>query len=181
MTITDVFMILAVLCSPFLAVFAQRKIDTYRERHGHKLWVFRTLMATRGQRLALEHVQALNSIDLIFSHREKDKAVVEKWNEYLDYFGQAPQTDDKDYAAKIQVWLDRGDDQLAELLLAMGNTLGFNFDKVKIKRGIYFPKGHGEELNDNYIIRKKLVQILSGKEPFPVSNWDAAFAHSKAA
>ncbi len=41
----DWLMVLAVLFSPFLAVFAQRKIDEFRERRGQKFWIFRTLMA----------------------------------------------------------------------------------------------------------------------------------------
>ena len=66
MKISDILMILAVLCSPFLAVFVQRKIDLIREKRSHKLWIFRTLMATRGNKISLDHVQALNSIELFF-------------------------------------------------------------------------------------------------------------------
>lgn len=66
MAIGDFMMIVAVMVAPFLAIFAQRKIDEHRERRGQKLWVFRTLMATRGNKISLEHVQALNSIDLFF-------------------------------------------------------------------------------------------------------------------
>ena len=168
MHLSDVLMILAVLFSPFLAVFAQRKIDLARERSGQKLWIFRTLMATRGKRLALEHVQALNSIELFFSNPRKDKNIIEKWNEYLDHFNQAPKDDDKDYPIKINSWLEKGDDLLADLLQVMGESLGYDFDKVKIKRGIYMPRGHGEEMNDQLIIRKGFVKILEGKASFPV-------------
>lgn len=168
MNISDFLMILAVLLSPFLAVFAQRKIDLAREKRNHRLWIFRTLMATRGNRLALEHVQALNSIELFFDNPQKDKNIVEKWNEYLDHFSQGPKEGDKDYSAKLNSWLEKGDDLLADLLQTMGKSLGYDFDKVKIKRGIYIPRGHGEELNVQFLIRKGLVDIITGKSALNV-------------
>ncbi len=148
MILSDVLMILAVLFSPFLAVFAQRKIDIAHEKRGQRLWIFRTLMATRGNRISLDHVQALNSIELLFNHHKKDKLIVEKWNEYLDHFWQGPKEGDKDYSAKLDVWSKKGDDLFTDLLQTMGKSLGYDFDKVKIKRGIYIPRGHGEEWNE---------------------------------
>jgi hypothetical protein len=71
MNLSNTLMILAILLSPFLAVFAQRKIDLSREKRGHKLWIFRTLMATRGNKISLEHVQALNSIELFFDNPKR--------------------------------------------------------------------------------------------------------------
>lgn len=172
MVLNDVLMIAAVLLSPFLAVFIQRKIDVLREKRGHRLWIFRTLMATRGNRISLEHVQALNSIELFFDHPKKDKMIVEKWNEYLDHFGQGPKEGEKDYSAKLNSWLGKGDDLLADLLQIMGGSLGYNFDKVKIKRGIYIPRGHGEELNDQFMIRKGLLDIVTGKAALNVRAMD---------
>ena len=85
MTISDGLMILVVLLAPFFAVFTQRKIDECKERRGQKLWIFRTLMATRGNKISLNHVQALNSIDLFFSKKGKEKIIIDKWTEYLDH------------------------------------------------------------------------------------------------
>ncbi len=169
MSLSDILMVLAVLLSPFLAVFAQRRIDISREKRGHRLWIFRTLMATRGNRISLEHVQALNSIELVFDHPKRDKFIVEKWNEYLDHFSQGPREGDKDYSAKLNSWQQRGDDLLADLLQSMGKSLGYDFDKVKIKRGVYFPRGHGDEMGDNFMIRKGLVGMFQGKNSLPVT------------
>jgi len=58
-TLNDGLMILSVLLAPFFAVFVQRKLDESKERRGQKLWIFRTLMATRGNKISLDHVQAL--------------------------------------------------------------------------------------------------------------------------
>lgn len=161
-------MVLAVLIAPFLAVFIQRKIDLTREKRIQKLWIFRTLMATRGNKISLEHVQVLNSIELFFDLK-KDKNIVEKWNEYLDHLvRQDIKPEDKDFSTKIATWAEKVDDLLAELLYIMGKSLGYDFDKVKIKRGIYIPRGHGEEQSDFLAIRKGFVKILSGKDSFPV-------------
>ncbi|OGX10579.1 MAG: hypothetical protein A2Y05_01575 [Omnitrophica WOR_2 bacterium GWA2_53_43] len=169
MTISDGLMILAVLVAPFLAVFAQSKIDQSREKRGQKLWIFRTLMATRGNKISLEHVQALNSIDLFFSQKGKEKQIIEKWTEYLDHFYTPVKEDNPDFRVELTAWSNKADEILAELLSLMGHCLGYDFDKVRIKKGIYVPKGHGEIELDNLIIRKGMVAVMSGKAGFPVS------------
>ena len=73
MTISDILMILAVLLAPFLAVYVQKKIETWKSQRDTKLWIFKTLMATRGATLSPQHVQALNMIDLEFSGKDKKK------------------------------------------------------------------------------------------------------------
>lgn len=82
--------------------------------------------------------------------------------------GQVPHENDPDYSAKLGSWVERADDLLAELLHTMGKSLGYDFDKVKIKRGIYIPKGHGDERFDQYMIRKGLVNWLSGVRPVSI-------------
>lgn len=169
MTISDGLMILAVLVAPFFAVFAQRNIDERKERRGQKLWIFRTLMATRGNKISLEHVQALNMIDLFFRKKGREKEIIEKWDEYLDNLAKKIDESDLDYRVKLSAWNDKNDDILAEMLHLMGKSLGYDFDKVRIKKGIYVPKGHGEIELDNLIIRKGMVAVMSGKAGFPVS------------
>ena len=111
MNLSNTVMILAVLFSPFLAVFAQRKIDLCREKRGHRLWIFRTLMATRGNKISLEHVQALNSIELFFDNPKKDKNIVEKSGAWYSYgkerIGQGRENS--------RTWLTEHPDTLAEI------------------------------------------------------------------
>lgn len=71
MTISDILMIIAVLVAPFFAVYVQKKIETWKSQRDTKLWIFKTLMATRGATLSPQHVQALNMIDLEFSDKDK--------------------------------------------------------------------------------------------------------------
>lgn len=162
-------MILAVLVAPFLAVFAQRKIDESKEKRGQKLWIFRTLMATRGNKISLEHVQALNMVDLFFQRKGKEKVIIEKWDEYRDHLAKNTPENDPDFKMKLETWTDKADDILAEMLHLMGKSLGYDFDKVRIKKGIYVPKGHGDVEFDNRVIRKGMVAIMSGRAGFPVS------------
>lgn len=168
MTISNWLILPAVLLAPFIAIFAQSKIDLLREKRNHKLWVFRTLMATRGNKISLEHVQALNSIELVFKNAKKEKQIVEKWNEYLDHLVQKIDEEGKDYSVRLKAWADGADDLLADLLYIMSKSLGYTFDKVKIKRGIYVPRAHGEDRLGSDIIRRGLVDIMSRKKGFPV-------------
>ena len=165
MTLSDWLMIIAVLLSPFLAVYGQTFLNERKEKKEQKLWVFRTLMATRGDKISLDHVRALNSIDLLFSDSKKDKDIINKWKEYLDHLCKDLTGKDTTY---INNWSEKNDDYLADLLSSMANSLKYSFDKVQIKKGIYFPTAHGEINIENQIIRKGLVNIFSDKFRLPI-------------
>ncbi|MGZ7172458.1 DUF6680 family protein [Burkholderia gladioli] len=59
----------ATLLGPVLAVQAQKWVERAREATNRKQSVFTTLMATRQSRVSIDHVRALNSIDLAFYGR----------------------------------------------------------------------------------------------------------------
>lgn len=168
MTISDVLMIISVLFAPFIAIFAQRKIDEKRDRRNQKLWVFRTLMATRGNKISLEHVQALNSIDLFFDENGREKVIIDKWDEYLDHLDLRVDENDPNYSVKLESWTNKSNDLLSDLLSLMGKNLGYEFSAVKIKKGIYMPKGHGDFRNEQWLIQKGFSDIMQGKRGFPV-------------
>lgn len=64
------------LLSPLIALRVSRRLDARREVRERKMKIFRTLMATRARRLSMEHVEALNMIDVEFSERHgPEKAV----------------------------------------------------------------------------------------------------------
>lgn len=172
MTRIAILTLLAILLAPCIAVLSQRLIDLFRERRGQKLWIFRTLMATRGNKISLEHVQALNMIDLFFRRKGKEKTIVEKWEEYLDHLNLPIKDDDPDYNVKLDSWTKKSDDLLAELLLVMGRSLGYDFNKVKIRKSIYVPRGHGDVDLEQRLIRRGLVEILYGKRGLPISPYN---------
>jgi hypothetical protein len=90
MHLNDLLLIMVTFIGPVAAVQAQKWTERVRETRERKFRVFQTLMMTRAQRAAsIEHVQALNLIDLYFDGKGKDdKAVREAWAVYFDHLNQ---------------------------------------------------------------------------------------------
>lgn len=167
MRTSEIITILALLIAPFLAIFAQKQIETWRARRQTKLWIFKTLMATRAATLSTDHVQALNMIDLEFSEKNgKEKHVRRIWQEYLNCL--YPPESARDSEAVRVAWIEKCDNYLTELLVAMGQCFGYDFDKVYIQKGIYRPIAHAEDERESRELRAHLLQILQGERRFPV-------------
>jgi hypothetical protein len=168
--------VLATLVGPVLAVQAQKWIERSQERNRRKSWVFHQLMATRASRLAPDHVQALNMIDLAFygrrdfgKHRatKTEVAVTDAWHEYLDHLGT--KTEDGS-------WPTRSDELFTNLLAAMAEDVGYSFDRVQLKKGAYSPIGHGEQEQLLLSIRQSVGEVLSGKRPIKMEVTDFPFS-----
>lgn len=58
-----------------------------------------------------------------------------------------------------------GEDFLVSMLHKMALALGYDdFDELLIiRKGVYFPKGHGELEDDQTLLRKGLISLLAGK------------------
>ncbi len=167
MTKAEMIMIAAILLGPVLAVQIQKFIESLRESRHRKLTLFRTLMATRATPISPAHVEALNMIDLEFYGR---KAVTEAWKVYLDQLLNGPRNfEEQGYRAKLDAWTTRNNELLTDLLFAMSRNLGYKFDKVHLKRDVYFPKGHADIEDERTFIRQALVDVLQGRRTFPIS------------
>ncbi|HHW3799259.1 TPA: DUF6680 family protein, partial [Legionella pneumophila] len=90
--IVGLITIFAILFSPVIALKIQKKIEKYNEQNQRKLYIFKTLLATRADTISLEHVQALNLIDIEFYN---EKEIRDTWNIYRDHLNSYPQTQDK--------------------------------------------------------------------------------------
>ncbi len=156
----DILTIIVVLLSPLIAVQAEKFIERTRSRKNRKVEIFKTLMATRGSRLSIEHVTALNQIDLEFYGNKKYKKVLYAWKEYFD---QLCVKFNPEKEEEFKAWNDKAEELLANLLYEMGLPLGFSFDKVTIKRNAYSPTGHTKADNENQQIRQLLIKILNGE------------------
>jgi len=164
----EIWMIIAVIVAPFLAVFAQRQLDNLREIRGRRLAIFKSLMATRAAILSPEHVQALNMIDLEFTgNKYKDIRIA--WKEYLDHLGSQNALDLKQREENLPTWGAKRDDLLAKLLQEMGKRLGYKFDPVQVKRGIYSPQGHADVELEQNLLRRWLLEVLAGKRELPIN------------
>ena len=165
MKISDWIMVLAVICGPVLAVQAQKWIEGFRDKRNRRLNTFKRLMATRGAPLSWNHVEALNSIELEFSGRSKnDEQVRRRWREYHDHLNSLSSDPDKQ-KEQLDRWTERKDELLAHLLCEMGEAVGYDFDIVSVRRGIYSPIGHANFDFETQAIRRLLIQVLTGKQP----------------
>jgi hypothetical protein len=169
-TISDWLIIAATLLSPLIAVQAQQWIERARHRKAAQHSIFYALMSTRATRLAPEHVQALNRIDLEFGKRgwrqtQQAKVVVNKWRVYADHLHNLA---DNPTRPQLDAWVQRGDDLFIELLAALAKELGYSFDDVQLRRGIYHPRGHTDAEIRQDVIQRAFADILIGKRSFPM-------------
>jgi hypothetical protein len=160
--LVDLLTIAALVLGPVLAVQVQKFIDRTKEVKNRRLWVFKTLMATRHATLSTDHVAALNRIDLEFDDRRFHN-VLEAWRQYFDNLSTPGRTEHE-----VSVWISKNDDLLAELLFQMGQSLGFKFDRSQIRRNVYSPRWHSKVENDNNAIREKLIEVFDGKRAIPL-------------
>ena len=156
MTTTDILMILATALSPLIAVQVTRYLDGHNEERGRKFAVFKALMSTRAYMVSPRHVEALNTIDLEFrAHRPREKAVLDVWQQYLDHLGAT--------SMEAGIWALRRNDLLVDLLYAMGNALGYQFNKTQIKNGTYAPIAHGKLEDEQGRVRELAIEVLEGR------------------
>lgn len=161
MSLSDVLMILATAISPLIAVQVTRYLDDRNDARGRKLNVFRTLMATRAYRLSPIHVEALNTIELVFSSGvPKEKRVLDFWQQYLDHLISSD--------LEKHAWTKKQEDLLSELLQEMGKVLGYDFNKTQIRKATYAPGEHGQTESDNTRIRELTTDLLQGQRSVSV-------------
>jgi hypothetical protein len=164
----DWAIVFATLIGPILAVQAQKWVEALRERRNQKHWVFTQLMATRRARLSPDHVRALNMIDLAFygskyfkfrSSSKSEKAVGRAWKEYFDTLGL--ESNEKN----AEVVANQRDLAFTNLLEAIAIDVGYDFDKVQLRRGAYSPMAHEVQEDEGNRLRKSLVDVFEGRRP----------------
>jgi hypothetical protein len=149
------------MLGPVLAVQAQKWIERGRDRQQRRLWIFRTLMATRVANLSQSHVEAINAVPIEFYGRNKSfKAVIDAWKTYIDYLSQDKINPD--------VWVAKRRELFNDMLLLMAKTLSYNFTSVEISREIYSPKAHAQIETEQKLIREGLAAIFRGERSFPM-------------
>ncbi len=169
LTVGDEWLVSSTIAGPVLAVQAQKWIERATNNRRQKLGIFYTLMATRATRVAPDHVQALNRIDLEFSgfrifgylfrQNPKERAVTEAWKSYHDLLSIDLKGKSQD---EIRAWNKDCDWLFIDLLYFMSNSLGYFYDRVHLKRGTYYPTAHSEIENTQKGIQDNLLRILSG-------------------
>jgi len=87
----------------------------------------------------------------------------------LDNYSNYPK-DSKDptFQSKLDTCVNESHNLLADLLLEMGKSLNYNFDKVYLKRNVYAPKGHADIIYEQEIIRRSLVGVFLNQLAIPI-------------
>ena len=161
MDLKDWLLVISTLLSPLIAVQVTELLGRRRQVRDEQLRMFRTLMATRASTLDVAHVQALNSIDVVFSGKSAEQeAIRRQWKQYLDHLN------DKNYPREH--WDTRRKELLVELLDTMGRHLGFDFDKTHLKNQTYYPQGFGDREAEQAALRKSMSEVMSGKRALPM-------------
>jgi hypothetical protein len=155
----------AIFRAPVRALQIQRQLDEEREFRQRRLNVFKTLMTYRATFLAQQFVQALNMIEVEFN-RPEEKGIRDSWKELLDLYGNWTQeTNGPEKAQELT----------AELLIRMGKSLGYDFDKVYIKKGAYHPMFHVNVEEEQHELRRRLLRLLAGETKLPVAVFEQKF------
>lgn len=153
--------IFATFRAPVIALRIQRRLDEEKEKTGRKLWIFKTLMSYRATRLNANFVQALNMIDIEFT-KPNEKKIRDSWKELLDHYTTWGGKSEQQRKVDEKNDIERSNDLLAELLVRMGETLDFSFDKVYVKKAFYYPEGLGNIEAEQHALRRSVLALLSG-------------------
>ncbi|MGE0496812.1 MAG: DUF6680 family protein [Ramlibacter sp.] len=168
--------VLATFLGPVVAVQAQKYLERAREVERRKIWVFTMLMATRHDRLAVDHVRAINSIDLAFygkfrrfnrapSRSQADEEVLTSWREYFQHLN-IDQTGWDDQ--KSTEWMARSDELFLNLLEKLAIATRYVFDRAQLRSAHYSPMAHHQNSVANQTVRRLLIEILAGKRAIAV-------------
>lgn len=157
---SDMLIVLATLLSPLIAIQVSAYLQDRREKRDRRFRAFQILMATRAANLTPEHVEALNIIDVAYYGTDrKSKDVVEAHKVYLDHLNRP---------TALETWSPRREELMVDLLQKMAVSLGYDFDKVTIRRTAYNPQGFGDRDWESLQIRQLVLALLKGERWLPV-------------
>ena len=149
----------ATFLGPIAAVIMTRYVDRQRDKGTRRLAVFRTLMATRRSYLSLEHISALNQVELEF---QKDREVMNAYRRYMGHLSTLFDPKDNDRIARERQSLR------TKILSEMAKSLGIHVEQLDIFEGGYVPQGHVDIEREQATIRRLLTEIADGKRSLPI-------------
>lgn len=158
MEIKDLINLLAILLSPIIAVLVTIWMQDRREKRGRMHWVLATVVANRHQKVAVEVVQALNSIDIVFTNNVEVRRL---WKEYMDI------TEQNFEQPNIYKKLD---DEYVELIDAMAKALGYGGKVSQIEIGkAYSPTGLGDQALQTQELLRHALRVFKGEQALMVA------------
>ncbi|XSG83186.1 MAG: DUF6680 family protein [Methyloligella sp. ZOD6] len=155
--------ILAIVVGPVIAVWITRINDDNRADRARKLDIFRTLMRTRRMPVHIEHVGALNLVEIEFIDHPN---VVKAWKDYLNILSEKmPPIEEKD---RFDSALKKRDTLLTKLIYEISQALGIKVEQLDILEGNYVPQGWSDDDWEQRLVRRGLIALLSGRQPLYV-------------
>jgi len=119
-------------------------------------------MSTRKQLISVEHVGALNLVEVEF-YGCKD--IEKSWKNYLSHLNTDPEINQ----AK---WIRDRDNLLALMLSEMSKILGYKYDTLEIYQGGYSPGGWAHRDAVSFGALEYIRQLSAGQKTVPISILD---------
>ena len=116
---------------PVLAVAVSLLREAITTKYNRRLYVFRTLMATRRIGISAAHVNALNLVEVEFYRCPKVEAA---WNSYKKHLNEPTRR------PPDEAWYETKERLLAKLLSEIGAVLRFKIPAMDIFKGGYAPQ-----------------------------------------
>lgn len=153
--------IFAIVYGPIKAVKITRQMDDARAKENRRVEIFRDLMRTRQIQLNVEHVYALNLIDIEFYGEDKIVAAHRAYMNHLNTSLPAVDAQDKFFEDRRDLFID--------LLHAIGKAVGYDFDRRDLGKFGYVPAGWGNEAERQRYLQHLFIEVLENKRPLPVT------------
>ncbi len=121
----------------------------------------------------MDHVGALNLIEVEFVD---DSAVIETWKAYLDDLSQElPPFEQKD---KYDAAIKKRDSLLTKLISEIAKVLNIKVEQLDILAGNYIPQGWFDEDWEQRLVRRHLINVLSGRSAVLIRPDPALTSHN---
>lgn len=143
---------------PILAVALTLWREKVNSIYNRRLYVFRTLMATRRISISGDHVNALNLVEVDFYHCD---GVTKAWTEYKEHLNNTSIPEDDN-------WREKKEKLLANLLFAMGAVLNFDIPAMEIFKGGYAPLGWAHRDAQQLGAYQFANDLAAGKNCIPI-------------
>lgn len=151
----------AIVGATFAGPVAAILITIWRERRSvvreRRLWVFRTLLATRQQTVHVDHVRALNSVEIEFYGIEP---VMQAWRVYMNHLSSETGILE---GQRFLTFTEKGRDLLAKMLAKMADSLGFTMGEIDLRLG-YKPYGWDYREGRETELREAAISMFSGRQ-----------------
>ncbi|MBB4303008.1 hypothetical protein GGD81_002046 [Rhodobium orientis] len=179
MTLVEILTIAGIVIGPLAAVLIAQHLQNRKEKRERRMNVFRTLMRTRRTPMTLEHVGALNLIEIEFADK---KQIIDAWRRLFEHLGtmhnrypgevyiDGDTLEQKNYKDDL-FWRRINNERhtlLAKTLHSMAREMGFKIEQLEIFEGGYTPQGWEDEQLEARIVRKSFIDLLHGRRLLPV-------------